>query len=75
MGVETSKTTQVALRLPKDWIERADRLAIALSRPGLPVGRTDALRAALARGFEALEAEHELAPPPSPKRKSTGKGR
>ncbi len=60
MAAETSKTTQVALRMPKEWIPRADRLAGVLGRPGMDVGRSDVLRMALARGFEALEAEAGL---------------
>lgn len=66
MAAETSKTTQVALRIPKDWIPRADRLAVALGRPGMDAGRSDALRAALARGLGILETELGLTPPPSP---------
>ena len=38
-------TIQVTFRIPADWIERADTLALKLSRPGLEATRTDAFRA------------------------------
>ena len=60
MPAETSKTIQITLRIQKDWPTRADRLAPLLARPGMAVGRSDVLRMAIARGFEALEAEHGL---------------
>lgn len=50
-------SAQVALRLPPDWLERADKVATALSRPGFEASRADALRAAIAKGLEALEVE------------------
>lgn len=55
-----SDTVQVAIRIPADWLGEADRLAALISRPGFVASRTDALRAAMARGFESLRAE--LAP-------------
>lgn len=54
-----SDTTQVTVRVANDWIARADRLAEQLARPGLPVTRTDAFRAAIAYGLDALEAEQK----------------
>ena len=48
---------QIALRVPPEWLEEAERLALALSRPGLEVTRTEAFRAAIARGLESLTAE------------------
>jgi hypothetical protein len=47
----------VALRLPKDWLRRAEALIESMSRPGIGVSRSDVLRAALAKGLVALEAE------------------
>lgn len=48
---------QIGIRVPPEWLEDAERLAAALSRPGLEVTRTEAFRAALARGLESLLAE------------------
>lgn len=50
----------VGLRVPTGWIARIDALAeraACLGLPGVEVTRSDVLRAALARGIEALEAE------------------
>jgi hypothetical protein len=58
--------TQIAIRLPAQWIERADALVPGLSHPGISISRSDALRAALSRGLDMLEAER------APKK---GKGR
>lgn len=71
MPAETSRTIQITIRVPKDWPGRAERLAPLLSRPGMEVRPTDALRAALARGFEILERELGAAPPVAP---ATGNG-
>jgi len=59
--------TQVAIRLPNEWIERADALMAPLSRPGIQVSRSDVLRAALARGLDALEAETQATKPKTKK--------
>lgn len=53
----TAKTTQITLRVPVEWVVRADALARRLSRPGTPASRSVALRDALLRGIEALEEE------------------
>ncbi|MFI5299165.1 MAG: hypothetical protein ACHREM_13800 [Polyangiales bacterium] len=45
-------TIQVAIRVSPEWVEIADRLAIELSQPGLPVSRADAVRVLLAKGIE-----------------------
>ena len=50
----------VAIRVPDAWLKRADDLRSFLaSRPGIELTRSDILRAALARGLEALEAERD----------------
>jgi predicted transcriptional regulator len=54
----SENTFQITFKVPDEWIEKADALATAMSRPGLTITRTDALRQALARGLEALHAEH-----------------
>jgi hypothetical protein len=48
---------QVAFKIPKVWIKKADKIAELMSRPGIKTTRTDALRAALIRGLEALLEE------------------
>lgn len=52
-----SDSTQIAIRIPKDWLAEADEIARAISRPGFEASRTDAFRAAMAKGFEVLRAE------------------
>ena len=49
----------VAVRLPKDWVDRADALKGFLEggRPGLDLSRSDIMRMVFAKGLEALEAE------------------
>ncbi len=61
----SENTTQVAFKIPDSWLERAEVLAIALSRPGIStVTKTEILRAALGRGLDVLEEET-----PAPKRR------
>ncbi|MGA7742812.1 MAG: hypothetical protein WBP56_20585 [Polyangia bacterium] len=48
---------QIAVRLDAETLRRLDLLAKKLERPGLPVSRTGALRAALAQGIEVLEKQ------------------
>jgi hypothetical protein len=62
----SDNTFQVAFKVPETWIDTADKIAALMSRPGITTTRTDALRAALIRGLDSLEAE--LAP-------ATGKSR
>jgi len=52
-----SSDTQVAIRVPREWLDRASHLVPGLSRPGIEVTRSDVLRAALAKGLDALEAD------------------
>jgi predicted DNA-binding protein len=61
---------QVALRLPKEWTERADRLRDrgVIAEPGVGVTRSDVLRAAISRGLDALEAEADAPKPKGRKR-------
>ena len=40
-------------------LDRADKLAEALSRPGMPVTRAMVLRLAIHHGLDQLEAESE----------------
>ena len=52
-----SDAVQIAIRVPKAWLAQADDVAKLISRPGFEASRTDAFRAAIARGFEAFLAE------------------
>lgn len=54
---QSENTFQVAFKIPEAWVEMADELAEAMSRPGISTTRTDALRAALYRGLEVLRGE------------------
>lgn len=60
MARPPSDTVQIALRVPTSWQTEADELAELLSRPGVVASRSDAYRAAMARGFEVLRAELKL---------------
>jgi hypothetical protein len=44
-------TIQIAIRIPAEWAKWADDLALAISRPGMTITRTDAFRVALAEGL------------------------
>jgi hypothetical protein len=57
MARPTADTVQITFRMPTEWLARADALAKLISRPGFEASRTDAFRAAIARGFEAFESE------------------
>lgn len=54
MGRPMKDTEQVAFRVPREWLTKADALAAKLAPVGV-LSRTDALRAAIAKGFEAYE--------------------
>ena len=48
---------QTAVRLPESWLERIDRLAESMSKPGVPTTRAGAMRTALHLGLVELEKE------------------
>ena len=48
---------QTAVRLDSEVIVHLDAIATKLSRPGLEVTRTDALRIALMTGIQVIEKE------------------
>ena len=54
---ERAPTIQTAIRLDPDLIGRLDAVAGKLSRPGLAVTRSDAMRICLMTGLEAIEKE------------------
>ena len=57
MGRPTKDTVQITLRVPTAWLTRADTIAAWLVAMYPDAGRTHAFRAAMAKGFDALEAE------------------
>jgi hypothetical protein len=63
-----SDSVQITARVPPVWLDEADELARAMSQPGVTVTRTDAFRAAIARGLEVLREEHGLKSAQKPKR-------
>jgi hypothetical protein len=50
-------TLQLAVRIPKAWLARLDALVPKIAQAGVQTTRTDAIRAALAIGPDALEAK------------------
>lgn len=48
---------QTAIRLTESFMNRLDKFAVHMSRPGLRVTRTEVLRIAAIRGLEQLEEE------------------
>jgi hypothetical protein len=64
-----SDTVQIAIRIPREWLAQADEVAVLISRPGVTMSRTDAFRAAIAAGFEALSSQAP-APKATPPKKT-----
>jgi uncharacterized protein (DUF4415 family) len=54
---DKAPTQQIAVRLDADVIGRLDAIAGKMSRPGLEVTRTDAIRIALLTGLQTIEKE------------------
>jgi predicted DNA-binding protein len=65
MPKEPSNSTQMSIRLANETLDQLDELARAMSRPGIELSRADAIRGALARGIQELQAEFKLARPAS----------
>lgn len=53
----TAGVVQFNLRIPQEWLADADEIGEGLTRPGLEVTRTDAMRMALALGLKTMLAE------------------
>jgi hypothetical protein len=73
MARPTADTVQITFRIPTQWLAQADLVAGQISSAGFTASRTDALRAAIARGLEVLELERHKGPStakqsPSPSR-------
>jgi hypothetical protein len=69
MARPTANTVQITFRIPTEWLAEADLAADRLSSPGMRASRTDAFRAAIARGFEVMKAERK-APASEPSKPS-----
>ncbi len=54
---KSDNDTALHLLLPGDWLEEAQKLAAALSRPGVPLTRADAIRLCIRRGLDELMSE------------------
>ena len=54
---EKGPTVQTAIRLDQDVLDRLDAVAAKLSRPGLAITRSDAIRVCLLTGLQANEKE------------------
>jgi predicted DNA-binding protein len=62
MPKEDASTVQTAVRLPAEWMGRLQAIAERLSRPGIPVKVSEAIRAAIAEGLVVLEAQLQIQP-------------
>ena len=60
-----------AVRLDDAQVARLERLAEAIAEhtPGMDVTRSDAIRATIERGLDALEAEHQVPSAARPSKK------
>lgn len=69
MARPTAETVQITFRIPKGWVDEAKLISEHMSRPGFEASYTDAFRAAIAKGLEALRDEYgiESPVPPAPK--------
>ena len=59
-------SVQIAIRVPRAWLARADDLARRISRPGLEASRSDAFRLAIAKGLDELADEGTTTPEVEP---------
>jgi predicted DNA-binding protein len=57
MTDKQEQQVQTAIRVPESWLDRLDKIAERMSRPGVRITRTEALRDALYRGIEVIEAD------------------
>jgi|HubBroStandDraft_5_1064220.scaffolds.fasta_scaffold59364_4 hypothetical protein len=53
---DQEEQVQTAIRVPKSWLERLDRIAEERTRADLRLLRADAFRMAMLAGIEVLEA-------------------
>ncbi len=48
-------TVAISLRVPREWLARAEAIAKRIQPPGADFERSDGFRAAIEKGLEALE--------------------
>jgi len=58
---EDAANVQTAIRVPVEWMPRLRAIAGRLSRPGIPLTASDAMRAAIAEGLVVLERQLQIA--------------
>jgi predicted transcriptional regulator len=56
MSDKQEKQVQTAVRFSESMLDRVGKIAERMSRPGIPVTRTDAIRAAVFEWVEWMEA-------------------
>jgi hypothetical protein len=54
---EQEEQVQTAIRVPKSWLARLDKIAEEQNRPDLRLLRSDALRMSILAGIEVYEAK------------------
>ena len=57
MGRPPTDTEQITIRIPKQMLEQAEIVAKLISSTGFEANRIDAIRAAIARGFDVIARE------------------
>lgn len=57
MAEKEEETVQTAIRVPKSWLDRLDRLAEKTVKPGGTLQRAEMMRQSLYRGIVELETE------------------
>jgi len=57
MADKEEAQVQTAIRIPESWIERIDKIAEQMSKPGMQISRADVHRIGLHRGIVELEKE------------------
>ena len=55
---KTKVTIQFAVRVPSEWMTRADALIDSVMPAGVEITRSDVMRMAIAEGLNTLEAQH-----------------
>jgi len=53
----SQNAVQISIRVPPEWLQRADAIAAKMARPGLEMTRADVLRMALVQGLDSVERE------------------
>lgn len=51
--------TQVSVHVPEEWEDEIEKLANAMSVPGIAVTKADVMRRALRLGLDALGKKHK----------------